>query len=187
MKAATHNKACMPDKSVRGASAHRRAAAHSLKRHLVGASLPAYAADSARPTVTILDGPVGTAAACEAGTVLTIPRVLLIDRDLDTATALSSLLVPEARVVHAASCAEARRLLESDLFSLIIVDPAMPDGNAGHLLASVANTPMLVYSATEIVRNEKLVYLPKPFTTPRQLWSTISAMLGMAGCLTAGD
>ncbi len=187
MKAAIHNKACMPGKSVRSASARLRTAAHSLKRRQVGASLPACAADTPRLTVTILDGPVGTAAARESGTLLTIPRVLLIDRDLDTARALSSLLVPEARVVHAASCAEARRLLESDLFSLIIVDPAMPDGNAGHLLASVANTPMLVYSATELVPNEKLSYLPKPFTTPRQLWSTISTMLGIASGLTAGD
>lgn len=187
MKATTHNKACMPDKSVRSASARLRAAAHSLKRRLVGASLPVQAADVPRLTVTILDGPFGNAAAHESGTLLTIPRVLLIDGDLDTATALSALLAPEVRVVHAASCAEARRRLGSELFSMIIVDPVMPDGNANALLASISSTPMLVYSASESARNDKLAYLPKPFTTPRQLWSTISAMLGIAGGLTAGD
>lgn len=187
MKAATNNKQCIPGKSGRGASVRLRTAAHSLKRRLVGASVPALSADIPRLTVTILDGPFGTEAAREQGTLITVPRVLLIDRDLDTATALSSLLVPEARVVHAATCAEARRLLETDLFSLIIVDPALPDGNASHLLASVASTPLLVYSAIEPARTDKLAYLPKPFTTPRQLWSTIATMLGIASGLTAGD
>ncbi len=186
MKAATNNRSCIPGQRARGASAPRRAAVHSAKRRLVPAGAPA-GAEAPRLTITILDGPFGTDAGRDEERTASVPRVLLIDCDPDTATALSSLLVPEARVVHAASCAEARRMLESDLFSLIIVDPSLPDGNVSHLLASVANTPLLVYSATEPVRNDKLAYLPKPFTTPRQLWSTISTMLGIASGLTAGD
>lgn len=121
MKAITHNKACMPDKTVRSASASARlrAATHSLKRRLVGASPPALAAEAPRLTVTILDGPFGTAAARESGTLIT-------------------------------------------------------------------GTPMLVYPASESVRNDQLAYLPKPFTTPRQLWSTMSTLLGIASGLTAG-
>ena len=130
----------------------------------------------------------GSASSYGDSGALKVPRVLLIDSDAGTALALASLLMPEASVTHVATLAEARQLLQNNLFSLVVLDPGLSDGDGSSLLPVLAHTPLLVYSARQPEwREPARPYLPKPWTSPRQLWSTISTMLGIAPGLTAGD
>jgi two-component system phosphate regulon response regulator OmpR len=116
------------------------------------------------------------------------PQVLHVDMDAGTATALSSLLVPEAEVTHVTTLADARRLLQTDVFSLVVLDPALPDGDARTLLPLLSGTPLLVYSANQPDwRGASPAYLPKPWTSARQLWTAISGMLGIPSGISAGD
>lgn len=117
-----------------------------------------------------------------------IPRVLLIDPDIDSAEALSALLRPEAHVIHAATLAEAQHLLRRDIFALVVLDPALPDGNAATLLPLIVATPVLVYAQREPSWQQPAVaFLPKPWTSQRRLWSTISRLLGVPTDMSAGD
>ena len=117
-----------------------------------------------------------------------VPRVLLIDKDPDTAKVMSALLTPEARVTHAATLAHAQQLLRNDIFALIIIDPALPDGNAASLMPLIVATPVLVHAVREPVwRDAVAAFLPKPWTSQRRLWSTISRLLGVPTNMTAGD
>lgn len=115
-------------------------------------------------------------------------RVLHVDVDSASAFVLSGLLAPEAHVVHTTTVSEARRMLEANVFSLVVLDPAMPDGDARTLLPLLSGTPLLVYSASQPEwRDTPLAYLPKPWTSTRQLWIAISTMLGLPGTMAAGD
>ena len=117
-----------------------------------------------------------------------VPRVLVIDSDPEAANAMSSLLTPEASVVHVLTMAAARSLLQAELFSLAILDPVLSDGDGRELMPVLSTTPVLLYSARQPdPRVCAYTYLPKPWTSQRQLWSTISRMLGLASPLTAGD
>ena len=122
------------------------------------------------------------------GGVAGVPRVLLIDKDADTAKLMSALLTPEARVTHAATLAHAQQLLRNDIFALIIIDPALPDGNATSLMPLIAATPVLVHAVREPAwRDSVAAFLPKPWTSQRRLWSTISRLLGVPTNMSAGD
>ena len=117
-----------------------------------------------------------------------VPRVLLIDNDPESAEALSALLMPEAHVIHAATLAEARHLLRRDIFALVIIDPALPDGNAATLIPLIVATPVLVHAQREPAWRESVAaFLPKPWTSQRRLWSTISRLLGVPTDMSAGD
>jgi DNA-binding response OmpR family regulator len=118
----------------------------------------------------------------------TAPHVLHIDKDSATALALSILLTPEARVTHVPTLAAAREILRQQIFSAVVLDPDLPDGDAAELLPALRTTPLLVYSADQPDwRMLTGVYLPKPWTSPRQLWTTISHMLGNRTPSCAGD
>ena len=117
-----------------------------------------------------------------------MPRVLLVDCDPDSAQALSALLMPEAQVIHAATLAEAQHLLRRDIFALVVLDPALPDGNAATLLPLIVATPVLVYAQREPAWPQPATaFLPKPWTSQRRLWSTISRLLGVPTNMSAGD
>lgn len=116
------------------------------------------------------------------------PHVLHIDQDQAAALALAILLTPEARVTHVTTLAAARDLLRRQIFSAVVIDHQLPDGDAAELLPALAATPVLVYSASEPVwRGQAGAYLPKPWTQPRRLWTTISRMLGIPNPTFAGD
>jgi hypothetical protein len=118
----------------------------------------------------------------------TVPRVLLNANDPDSADALSALLMPEAHVIHAATLAEAQHLLRRDIFALVVIDPALPDGNAASLMPLIVATPVLVHAQREPVWRESIAaFLPKPWTSQRRLWSTISRLLGVPTNMSAGD
>ena len=115
-------------------------------------------------------------------------HVLHVDTDTESSAVLAGLLTPEARVTHVSNLDEARRMLAFNVFSMVIIDPAFPDGDARLLLPLLTNTPLLVYSAHQPEwRDIHVTFLPKPCTTSRQLWLAISSMLGLPGNLAAGD
>lgn len=189
MKAAAHNKLCLNSRAgeQRAGPGHalhtarRRASlARGLRRQLAQEGVPA--AGMRLRSVEMLPLELLDLAAA------TLPRVLLVDPDSATALILTTLLVPEAEVVHVPTLAAARHALRTQIFSAVVIDPSLPDGDAATLLPALVATPLLVYSAREPEwRNAPGAYLPKPFTSPRQLWSAISGMLGIATLGVAGD
>ena len=119
-------KAATPQSRITAARG-RTGAAH-LQRRTPAA--PRCTAAPVRPMQSVADTPDAPETEAdihcderEAG----VPRVLLIDKDWDSAEALSALLMPEAHVIHAATLAEAQHLLRRDIFALVVIDPALPD------------------------------------------------------------
>ncbi len=118
-------------------------------------------------------------AACGA-----VPRVLHVDGDDDAALVLATLLVPETQVRHAGSLAEAIRAINEHEYALVVLDPDLPDGDGADLLQALARRqaapPVLLYSARPPdLRSPAQTFLPKTWTSPRQLWRTVSHMLDL--------
>ncbi len=116
------------------------------------------------------------------------PRVLHVDPDEDSAVVLATLLAPEIHVVHAASYGEAQRQLQRGEFALLVIDPDLPDGDGHTLIRNLRQndqyTPVLLYSASQpMLHHQAHAFLPKPWTSPRQLWRTVSHMLGLESML----
>jgi CheY-like chemotaxis protein len=119
------------------------------------------------------------------------PRVLHVDGDSDTALVLSTLLVPETVVTHAPTLAEALLALERGQYALVVLDPDLPDGDGASLLQALDRMPgapqVLLYSArTPDESQAGSAYLPKPWTSPRQLWRTVSGLLGIGPLTVSG-
>lgn len=124
----------------------------------------------------------------ELGIAAEVPRILLVDADADAVLVLTALLVPENQIYHAATRAEADSLLQQEPFALVVLDANLPD--SPDLLALVrryhGTAPLLLYSArTPDTLDDAagITYLAKPWTTPRQLWHTISRLLGSGAVL----
>lgn len=118
------------------------------------------------------------------------PRVLHVDPDEDSAVVLATLLAPEIHVVHAANYTQAQQLLEQGSFALLVIDPDLPDGDGHTLIRHLRQhdqyTPVLLYSACQpMLHHQAHAFLPKPWTSPRQLWRTVSHMLGLDAVLAA--
>ncbi|NRR32544.1 response regulator [Oxalobacteraceae bacterium] len=112
------------------------------------------------------------------------PRVLHIDADGDAALVLATLLVPETQVTHVHTLAAAEKAIQNEHFALVVLDPDLPDGDGASLIACLreaqAHTPVLLYSARHPASREQAnAFLPKPWTSPRQLWRTVSHLLGL--------
>lgn len=112
------------------------------------------------------------------------PRVLHVDSDHDAALVLAALLVPETQVTHVPTLAAAQELLQSEKFALVVLDPDLPDGDGADLLPEVRayqdGARVLMYSARHPEQhNAGSAFLPKPWTSPRQLWRTVSDLLGI--------
>ncbi|ATQ74360.1 hypothetical protein CR152_07440 [Massilia violaceinigra] len=194
MKATANYKLCISDAGPQVVAKERRTLfSHTPRRREVGFAFP-LDDEAPRLTAPLMDAPLVLGCAADAGPgdheggARSVPRVLHIDSDEKTALVLATLLQPEARVTHVATIAEARRLLGTQLYSLVVLDPGLSDGDGRALLPELLTTPLLVYSARlPDARDPVRAFLPKPWTSPRQLWSTISTMLGIAPGLTAGD
>lgn len=118
------------------------------------------------------------------------PRVLHIDSDHDAALVLAALLVPETQVTHVPTMAAAQKLLQSEKFALVVMDPDLPDGDGAELLPHLrlqqAGARVLVYSARHPEQHHAgSAFLPKPWTSPRQLWRTVSELLGIGPAMPA--
>ncbi len=110
------------------------------------------------------------------------PQLLHIDADDTAAVILATLLVPEIRVTRAASLAEAELLVARQDFALIVLDPDLPDGDGQTLLRAMReqgqHTPVLLYSARQpSLHHQAHAFLPKPWTSPRQLWQATCRLL----------
>lgn len=110
------------------------------------------------------------------------PRVLHVDGDHETALVLATLLVPETQVTHAGTLDAAMRAVGSGRFALVVLDPDLPDGDGAALLDLLGEqqraTPVLLYSARQPDRaRQAMAFLPKPWTSPRQLWLTVSRLM----------
>jgi CheY-like chemotaxis protein len=112
------------------------------------------------------------------------PRVLHIDSDHDTALVLAALLVPETQVTHVPTLAAAQELLQNEQFALVVLDPDLPDGDGTDLLADLRrqqrHARVLMYSARHPEQHQAgNAFLPKPWTSPRQLWRTVADLLSI--------
>lgn len=119
-------------------------------------------------------------AACRSQSV--IPRVLHVDADNTTALILATLLVPEIRVTRVATAADAAASLAEHRYDLIVLDADLPDGCGQALIDAHrergCHTPVLLYSACQpSLHHQAHAYLPKPWTSPRQLWQSICRLL----------
>jgi len=118
-------------------------------------------------------------------------RVLHIDCDEDAALVLATLLVPDVHVTQAQSMGEAAALIAQESFSLVVLDPDLPDGDGLQLLESLSmilpETPVLLYSQRQ-VRHGGLAhaFLPKPWTSPRQLYRSMTELLMLSSATSAG-
>lgn len=113
----------------------------------------------------------------------TAPCVLHVDGDAEAALVLAILLMPEARVVHVDTLAAASRAIAEQDFALVVLDPDLPDGEGGALMAALAargaGTPLLLYARRlPVWRMQAAACLHKERTTPRQLWHTLERLLG---------
>ncbi|MFB9243350.1 hypothetical protein IV454_13340 [Massilia antarctica] len=195
MKATANYKLCISEHGPQVVAKERRVLfAHTPRRWDVGSPLISVDPDAPRLGASLMDAALVLGAGKHAGPADTggravdVPRVLHIDSDEKTALVLATLLQPEACVTHVTTIAAARRLLGTELYSLVVLDPGLSDGDGRALMPELLTTPVLVYSARlPDARDPVRAFLPKPWTSPRQLWSTISAMLGIAPGAAAGD
>jgi two-component system phosphate regulon response regulator OmpR len=147
---------------------------------------PGPARPAAAPDPAYLEALV----AVDAGaSPFSLPRVLHVDTEAGTATVLASLLGSAVHVTHVASVAEAYRMLHEQIFSLVILDPALPDGDAGALLPLLVGTPLLVYADRQPEWRELagLPFLAKSDTSARQLWTGMAALLWNSNIVSGGD
>lgn len=69
------------------------------------------------------------------------PAILHVEDDIDTAHVVASILQDMAHITHAASLAEAVRLLRETTFDLVILDQGLPDGDGSALLPLLKEAP----------------------------------------------
>jgi two-component system phosphate regulon response regulator OmpR len=110
------------------------------------------------------------------------PHVLHVDADDATALILATLLVPEIRISRASTMKAAAARLAEEKFDLIILDTDLPDGDGQALTDTVrargSHTPVLLYSVRQPgLHHQAHAYLPKPWTSPRQLWQSVCRLL----------
>ena len=110
------------------------------------------------------------------------PHLLHIDAEDTTALILATLMVPEVRVTRVTTATAAEALLRQQTFALIVLDPDLPDGDGQKVIQALrgrgAHTPVLLYSARQpSLHHQAHAFLPKPWTSPRQLWQATCRLL----------
>ncbi len=84
------------------------------------------------------------------------PQILHVEDDPDILQVVARILQDTAELVHAHTLEEARQLLQTQHFQLVILDLDLPDGSGLDLLPllrSVSTTPVVVFSAQDIGSN----------------------------------
>jgi len=79
-------------------------------------------------------------------------------------------------------------LLLREQFALVVIDPELRDGDASLLLDNLhhlqPDARVLVYSARHPEASiPGGAFLPKPWTSPRQLWRTVSDLLELGSTM----
>jgi PAS domain S-box-containing protein len=113
-----------------------------------------------------------------------MPAILYVEDDLDLVQVVTAVLATAFNVVHARTLAEARKLLNHQVFHLIVLDLGLSDGNGVELLASLpvlnAATSVVIFSAEETNRSilDKVeVALVKSRTSNEQLLATLHNLI----------
>jgi signal transduction histidine kinase/CheY-like chemotaxis protein len=110
---------------------------------------------AAIPAERIPATPVTSTTAASALRGGELPKVLHLEADSDLSDVLSATLAGKAVVTAAQTLREARRLLGSEPFSLLILDPSLPDGDGLDLLAELPQRvtyrlPVVILSVAEM-------------------------------------
>lgn len=112
------------------------------------------------------------------------PRILHVEDDKDVLRVVEAILQDTADVTAARDVAEARALLEQNVYDLVILDPALPDGLGTDLLPLLRRNsgqiPVVIFSALE--EDHHSMYqvsaaLVKSRTSNEQLLETISGLI----------
>jgi PAS domain S-box-containing protein len=91
------------------------------------------------------------------GNFKALPRLLHVEDDNDLSTVLQASLTGRAEVVIARTLKAARRLLEEQVFSAVVLDPGLPDGDGLALLDQIERLaprppPVVILSVTDMPR-----------------------------------
>lgn len=112
------------------------------------------------------------------------PHILHVEDDPDVLHVVQSILQDIADVIPAQDLAGARRLLEDECFDLVILDPALPDGDGTGLLPFLrrdrAQIPVVIFSARDeapTLVHQVNAALVKSRTTNEQLLRTITQLI----------
>ena len=113
-----------------------------------------------------------------------VPRILHVEDDSDLSTVIQAALGTRAEVVSAASLRAAEDLLRTEQFSLLILDPGLPDGNGLDLLDRLESPaagplPVLILSVTEVtqsVRRRVAAALVKSRVSESEIAATILSL-----------
>jgi CheY-like chemotaxis protein len=113
-----------------------------------------------------------------------VPRILHVEDDSDLSTVIQAALGTRAEIVSATSLKAAEELLRKEHFSLLILDPGLPDGNGLELLdrlepPSGAPLPVLILSVTEVaqsVRQRVAAVLVKSRVSESEIAATILSL-----------
>ncbi len=115
-----------------------------------------------------------------------IPQVLHIDPDVNIAVMLSDALEPQVQVHHSRTIAEARHLLKTDAFNLVIIDPELPDCDLADLRALLpnahGNTALLILSnraAGRVDEDSASLRMIKSRTSNQHLLATVQSLIGV--------
>ena len=105
------------------------------------------------------------------------PQLLHVERDDTCADMLATLLAPDVEVTRATTLAEARELAATRAFSLVVIDPILPDGDGMAFVREALPAPVLVHAARPPERARVAAFLPKPWTSRLRIWSEVSQLL----------
>ena len=113
-----------------------------------------------------------------------VPRILHVEDDPDLSTVIQAALGTRAEVVPAANLRVAEDLLRKEQFSLLILDPGLPDGNGLELLDRLESPtagplPVLILSVTEVtqsVRQRVAAALVKSRVSESEIAATILSL-----------
>lgn len=113
------------------------------------------------------------------------PQILHVEDDPDILQVVAQILQNTAELAHAHSLEEARQLLQTRQFQLVILDLYLPDGSGLELLPllrSVSTTPVVVFSAQDIgsdlLEDGIQATLVKARTSNQEFLNTIRALVG---------
>jgi DNA-binding response OmpR family regulator len=113
-----------------------------------------------------------------------VPRILHVEDDSDLSTVIQAALGTRAEIISATTLKAAEELLGKEHFSLLILDPGLPDGNGLELLdrlepPSGAPLPVLILSVTEVaqsVRQRVAAALVKSRVSESEIAATILSL-----------
>ncbi len=112
-------------------------------------------------------------------------RILHVEDDESILEIIATLIADTADIVPATTITKARMLLQHEVFDLVILDLALPDGDGETLLpllnkAGAPPTPVIIFSASEVSRDVAKTIsaaLIKSQTSNEDLLSTIRATI----------